>query len=396
VKVKKYLSVIAVLLLFLSGLPTISVPAPFPPPWVQVFVDQPLGYIPSVAPGSKFAIDIMIVTSGFVECSTSSIVGWALDLQVDPDVISINTTVQVPPFPPPPADARVIGSKAGYVMYDFYSPPPPGYILLDSGEANWTSGYWDDVSEVYVPLPPCGGGFGDYMTNVYYGGPAKLVTFEVTSKSDTQGCLIDLINVEFLTPDNVWHPIDIVDDGYYGSPPPDLSIEGILLPYLLTYQPLMYPNPPLEFGYEINVTVTNLGIGNADTFTVCFFAYLGGWASLRTMTVFGLGAGETENVSFYFFPEDYGNYTLVIEADFYSQILETDETNNLKTAWVIGTIRGDMNGNGVVDKFDFGDFAYAYGRIFEQPPYDPADLDYDGDVDAYDFGTFAANYGKTT
>jgi hypothetical protein len=390
---KKYLSVIAVLLLFLSGLPTISVPAPLPPPWVKVFVDQPLGYIPFVFAGAHFRFDIMIVTSGFNDVSTPSIVGWTLDFQVDPDVISLNTTVGGG-FPPTPPDAKLIGNKAFYVMYDFgvivppypepmltYLPPPP------------EGGYWDDIVEVYVPLPATG--WGDYMTNTYYGGPATLVTFEVTSKSDFQGCLIDLLNVAWLDADNVWHPVDIVDDGYYGTPPPDLSIEGILLPYMFTYQPLMYPNPPLEFGYEINATVTNLGTGDADTFTVCFYAYLGGWGSLSTMTVFGLGAGETENVSFYFFPEDYGNYTLVIEADFYSQILETDETNNLKTTWVIGTIRGDVNGDGRVDAYDFGDFAFAYGRIFEQPPYDPADFDYDGDVDAYDFGTFAANYGKT-
>ncbi len=113
------------------------------------------------------------------------------------------------------------------------------------------------------------------------------------------------------------------------------------------------------------------------------------------VTVFGLGVGETENVSFYFFPEDYGTYTLVIEADCYNDVAELDETNNVKTTWVIGTIRGDVDGDGDVDRYDFGYFASAYGRIFEQPPYDPADFDYDGDVDRNDFGTLASNYGKT-
>ncbi len=239
-KVKKYLSVIVVLLMFLSGLPTISVPASFPSPWVKVFVDQPLGYIPSVAPGTHFRIDIMIVTSGFVDAGSPSIVGWGLDLQVNPDVISINTTAPPPPpFPPPPPDAKLIGSEAGYVMYDF-NPPDPYPILseLDPGEANATSGYWDDISEVLMPLPS--GGIGDYMTNVFYGGPAKLITFEVTSKSDTQGCLIDLINVEFLTPDNVWHPVDIVIDGYYGTTPPSvpefpigLALEILFIPVII-------------------------------------------------------------------------------------------------------------------------------------------------------------------
>ncbi|RLI44156.1 hypothetical protein DRO69_07995, partial [Candidatus Bathyarchaeota archaeon] len=140
----------------------------------------------------------------------------------------INTTAPPPPpFPPPPPDAKIIGSKAGYVMYDYDqllgSPNPPALL---PGTAYPTTGYWDEITEVFVPLPSTG--FGDYMTNDYYGGPAPLVTIEVTSKNDTQGSLIDLLDVKWLDGNNVWHDVDVVVDGYYGTPPAEPSYSSAI------------------------------------------------------------------------------------------------------------------------------------------------------------------------
>ncbi len=60
-------------------------------------------------------------------------------------------------------------------------------------------------------------------------------------------------------------------------------------------------------------------------------------------------------------------------------------------------IPGDIDGDTKVDKYDFGDFAGAYGSKTGEHRYLPeADLDNDGDVDKYDFGTFAGNFGKST
>ena len=64
------------------------------------------------------------------------------------------------------------------------------------------------------------------MTGYY----PNLVTLEVESKSDTQPCLIDIIDAEYVLADGSVHPVDIVVDGLYGEPPSTMSYQGSLLP----------------------------------------------------------------------------------------------------------------------------------------------------------------------
>jgi len=186
---------------------------------------------------------------------------------------------------------------------------------------------------------------------------------------------------------------------------PDLSIEGILLPYI---SPVLffYPTPDPVFFPMINVTVTNLGTAYAGSFDVSFSVLLNETEVpeyYRKKTISGLAQGASETVWFKFGPENYGNYTLFIEADCDNDVPEADETNNVKIIWVIGTVRGDLCGDssgsppdGDVDWFDFGAFAAAYGSHYGQPGYNvECDSDRDGDVDWFDFGIFAQNYGKT-
>ncbi len=184
---------------------------------------------------------------------------------------------------------------------------------------------------------------------------------------------------------------------------PDLSIEGILLPYIPCIigppQCVLYPDhKPVGFeGYYIYANVTNQGTADAGSFNVSFSAY---WEEeevpevLQKKTLAGLEQGATKTkLRFEFMPENYGSYTLLIIADCDDNVAELDETNNRKTAGAIGTVGGDVDGDGDVDWVDFGDMATYYGIKFEEPPYHPADIDYDGDVDWEDFGTFATNYG---
>jgi len=223
-KEKKYLLVLTVLFMFLSSLTTISVPAPFPPPYVKVYVNQPLGYIPFVAPGGRFNVDIMIEISGIVDNSPEGIVGWGMTVCFDPDVLELG---------------RVVTGTYGYLLYDFadgWLPPiyePQLTIIPPPSEG----GGWD-ISEVIIPTPS--GGAGDAWSGW------KLVTLQFKSKSDTQSCLIDLKNVEYMTPDGAWHSVDVVIDGFYGAPPSYMSeTSGIYDP---TQDPVgtmwheLYPN----------------------------------------------------------------------------------------------------------------------------------------------------------
>jgi hypothetical protein len=64
--------------------------------------------------------------------------------------------------------------------------------------------------------------------------------------------------------------------------------------------------------------------------------------------------------------------------------------------WHKVSLIGDIDGDGDVDRYDFGIFAGAYASTTGDPRYDiRCDFDIDGDVDRYDFGTFSGNYGKT-
>jgi hypothetical protein len=103
-------------------------------------------------------------------------------------------------------------------MYDYDAMMSrEGAPSLLSSPADPLTGYWDDITEIYVPLGQYG--FGDYMTNTNYGGPAPLVDIEVTSKSDTVGCAVELLDVAWLDDTNAWHAVDVVISGYYGTPP---------------------------------------------------------------------------------------------------------------------------------------------------------------------------------
>jgi len=110
VRGKKLISVLAITLIFTIGLVTAMRSVEAPTTYVKIYVDQPLGYIPFETPGVKQAvvIPIKIETSGIPDGYPNGIVGWGLNVQVDPNVLDINTVAPPPPpFPPPPAAAKI-------------------------------------------------------------------------------------------------------------------------------------------------------------------------------------------------------------------------------------------------------------------------------------------------
>ena len=217
----KYYIVLVTSLVFLIGLTTAIIPVKAPiEPTVKVSVNQPLGYIPFVAPGTKFTFDIIIETHGITESwggtPATGIIGWGIDIQVDPNVLNIDLTVPPPPPFPPQAPAKVIGAQTTYVMWEYANIMGQTDGLV-SGVSYPATGFWDDIAETIFPTNL--GGVGDAMTAYY----PKLVTIQMQSKSDTQPCLIDLIDVEYVLADGSVHPVDVVEDGYYGTPPTFMS-----------------------------------------------------------------------------------------------------------------------------------------------------------------------------
>jgi uncharacterized repeat protein (TIGR01451 family) len=91
----------------------------------------------------------------------------------------------------------------------------------------------------------------------------------------------------------------------------------------------------------------------------------------------------------------YGNYT--ISAYTTPVPGETNTTDNTYTdGWVIVTILGDINCDGVVDSTDQGILGMAWGSIIGEPNYIPeADLNGDGAVDSTDLGMLGTFWGHS-
>jgi len=166
----------------------------------------------------------------------------------------------------------------------------------------------------------------------------------------------------------------------------DISIENVTISTNETY-----------FGLTVNITVTvkNKGkITGSETFalTIKYNSTI-----IETKQIENLAAGETQTIIFGWNTTEIaiGNYTIKAEAS-----IVPDEHNTDNNFFIDGTIKikilGDVNGDGAVDKYDFSDFAAAYGSSVGNPNYNvQCDFDADGDVDKYDFGTFAGNYGAS-
>ena len=212
---RKYF-LVCISIVFMLGITTAIIPIKAATPTVRIYVDQPLGYLPFEAPGTRFTFYINIATSGLADGTTGGIIQWAMDIRVDPNVLDINTTPGTPPPFPPPYAAK-FSTGPGHFLYEFASMmvyPAPTLLL---GTNDPLAGYQDAISEAGSPAYATGA--GDYVSGLY----PKLLTVEITSKNDTQGCLIDLIDVKYRTGDKVWHHAEQVEDGYYGTPPTSMS-----------------------------------------------------------------------------------------------------------------------------------------------------------------------------
>lgn len=390
-KVKKRLLVFVVLLMFTPSLAMISVLTQGPiGPYVKVYVDQPLGYIPGRPEGVVFSVNILIEINGIPDNSPEGIVGWGMTVCFDPDVLELG---------------RVIGERPGYLLYDFAGGELPPYYepLLTIIPPPPEGGCWD-ISEIIMPIPPGGAGESPFRPNPYL-----LVTLQFRSKSETAYSPIDLENVEYLTPDNTWHPVNEVIDGQYNQQIHDVAATGATFrdytQITATY------NETIEHFIYIDGTVENQGTVS-ETFDVSIYYKLGGQDELLTLETVTLTAGSSTvvtaalnttdltinlgNETHPHFIRPVGYLTIIVEASEVAN--EMDTSDNTFITQLLIKMPGDIDGDGCGDMFDFGYFAMAYATWFDDiPRFDQrCDFDRDGDVDMFDFGKLAMYYAKCT
>jgi hypothetical protein len=112
------------------------------------------------------------------------------------------------------------------------------------------------------------------------------------------------------------------------------------------------------------------------------------------------GNGTLVSVEFLVLEYGWSNVTISVTGTFPTQLL--DSTNNTATLIAVdgyfrNKLTGDINGDRYCDRYDFGEFAMAYGSVEGEDRYNrEADFDMVDPycVDRYDFGILAQNYGR--
>lgn len=110
----------------------------------------------------------------------------------------------------------------------------------------------------------------------------------------------------------------------------------------------------------------------------------------------GVYVGTLDNVS-QFVPVP-GTYTVYVSAPGHlrKNLGEVNlvSGNNIIEAGTVQVLAGDLDGNGVVNLFDFNKFVEDFGPRMPVGG-SASDFDLDGDVDLFDYNLFVQNYGKT-
>ena len=145
----------------------------------------------------------------------------------------------------------------------------------------------------------------------------------------------------------------------------------------------------------VNITIETQNVWGAPNFTVTAYYGKGVDIEIENKSVINLAddAKETVTIGWNLSGVAWGEY--VVSA---GVAVPTGDHNNLNDFDSDGTvlvkIPGDINGDAKSDKFDFGDFATAFGSHEGEPRYNPdADLNMDGKIDKFDFGWFATYFG---
>jgi len=161
------------------------------------------------------------------------------------------------------------------------------------------------------------------------------------------------------------------------------------------------PNSTMVYQNEtvsINVTAENQGEMRGPAFEVLTVDCYAN-TTLIGSEVVALRGGKSTVIVFSWNTSNFafGSYTISANASAVPNELPINLVDNTYIdGTVLVTVLGDINGNGAVDRYDYGILSGAFGTSIGHPDYVPeADLDGDDDIDRYDYGIFASNYGRS-
>ena len=339
-------------------------------PGTKVYVEMPPeGYINGTEIGvnNTFTVDVCIENA-------TDLVQWALNVQVDPNVLNISS----------------IEDEAGTVLYDY-------------ADSQWMTTVWmvDEVNPAegtiinathainqWPDLYPRYGGFN---------GNGKLCNLTFTVLDETAYSPIDLFGVlvmdgqNYTTGDVHAFPPDIVEDGHYNPPPPggDAAVTNVVPSENQTYQP-----------WTINVTVTVLNNGTEPiSFNVtAYYENVTAAYEIGTQTVPDLAGGAEMNVTFSWPLSGValGLYDVKANATLAGDINPGNNEFVVYNATKVKYI-GDVDGSAKVDYKDLWALGSAYGSVPGHPRWNKqCDFDETDKVDYKDLWALGARYGDTT
>jgi hypothetical protein len=295
--------------MFLAGMAKVSIPATSSP--TVIFRVDPV-ITPGVAVDGEVAVNVYIDADPGV-----SVVGWAIDIKVDPAVLKPGYFVDEP-FPLPDWWKVVNTSEASYFLYDWcdannWSMPNP--TLLIDGERNVTAGTITDYSEGIKNWTGLEVGDGA-------NGTGNLVTFYFTSLDQNAWSPIEITKAYYYTswnsPSIDERVPDLVINGHYNTPQHDVAVTDISAP----------PNATVGDSVPINVSILNQG-ANAETFDLKVF---NDTTLIENRSVsLASSASDLESFTWNTTGMDPGTYTITANATLATDV---DLSNNMRNTTI--------------------------------------------------------------
>ena len=305
----------------------------------KLFVDPKEIVDPSMKPGSRFEVNIMVA-------NVSNLYDFEFTLTYDTSILN-GLGIIVHPF----------GNETSFDI-EFTLNDPLGFI-------------WVKV-QYYPPAEPLTSTEPVKLATIFfqvqfYG--ATYLHFQETKLSDPQGL----------------HMTHITQDGYVSVLRRDVAIISIIPSVSEAYK-----------GWKVNVTVIAKNQGDIpETFNVTLFCSL---YKIGELTVFDLTPNNTITLNFVFdtlqpWLEPCRNYTIKAEAS--TVPYEIDVTNNVLTDGQIHIkLLGDINGDGYVNIMDAVILGTKFGLKKGDPGWDlNADLNQDGFINIKDMVLLGMNFG---